>query len=171
MPSSPNAANGSTASSPPAGLPRAAAEAVEEYLPKAAKLKELQTAIMLEDLRALAQRDREVVRRYEDRKLFGDQPTPSQEADMGDILIADNITVGAEARAGPLQAATPPTTSAWKRAGQVAAIAAALGGLPLAGVGLNALWQRPASEQNQPAEPTEISIPAYGLDIEVEPPK
>ena len=122
---------------------------------------------MLEDLRVLMRDDRDAVRRYRNKTVFGDNdPAHAQEPDMGDILIADNITIGAPAPSAlPLGAGTessptggtdlskPTKIPAWLKA---AIATAALGGI--GGLGLTAY-----DLQNPAPQPQVQETPAYGI--------
>ncbi len=162
--SSANGTSGSAANSPPT-LQKAAGEAAEDYLPKASKLRQLQSLMDLQDWRALQRDDRDAVRRYRNKTVFGDNdPAHSQEPDMGDILIADNITIGQPgaaqaAPAAPQTAATsaPPQVasglSGLAKAGIAAALLASGAG---AGAGvpwlLGAFDRQPAAAVEQPVQ-------------------
>jgi len=160
----------------PPSLATAAAEAAEEYLPKAAKLKEVHHAIMLEDQRTLLRDDRDSVRRYRNKTVFGDNdPAHAEEPDMGDILIADNITIGATPPNGAKAEAEPGTmsivpgvpidTPLWKKAATLAAVMVGCGSLPLAAVGLHSMLAAPNPPAvMEPAEP--VQVPGYGVEVE-----
>jgi len=120
-------------SGPEPSLGRAAAEAAEEYLPKAVKLKEMHHAIMLEDLRELAREDRESVRRYRNKTVFGQEAEAQESEPMGGIVIADNISIGATAESAELSGglskkAMAAIVAAVLGAGGLGAGAAYLGG-------------------------------------------
>lgn len=160
--SSQNGTNGSAANSIPT-LETASAMAATDYLPKASKLRQLKAMMDLQDWRVLQRDDREAVRRYRNKTVFGDSdPSHSQEPDMGDILIADNITIGAQSPAAqvvptPAQAAAPtpsavspqPETSGlstFAKAGIVAALLASG-----AGAGAGVPWLLGAFNKQQAA--------------------
>ena len=171
------ASNGSISNSA-SSLTEAAAEAAEDYLPKASKLRQLRAMMDLQDWQILQRDDRDAVRRYRNKTVFGDSdPAHAQEPEMGDILIADNITIGAQptpsAPSAPVSSgagteARPATvetaeTPLWKKAAALAAVMAGTGGA--AGLA-SYLTTQPA------AKPPTIEVPvppAYGVDVEKHP--
>jgi len=88
-------ANGSKSSSA-SSLDQAAAEAAEEYLPKAAKIKTAEHLHWLQDTQALGAAERKNVQRFTDERVFGDKPKPgageqSATDAMGNIIVCDNV--------------------------------------------------------------------------------
>lgn len=66
--------------------------AADSLLAKSAKLEVARQAILTQDLQALAQADREKVRRLEERLLFAGQPASKAGDDVGDIIVCDDYT-------------------------------------------------------------------------------
>jgi len=166
--SSQDALPGSAPKSPPS-VAQAVAATAAEWGPKAAKLHQLRQVILLEDLRSLAKADREKVRRYETKKLWGQEPTQAAEPEMGDILIADNITIGQPAPrdAAPAEPATPSGQPAAAGALAKLALAAALlgGG---AGIGAGLPWL--AGRLKTPAPAAAAPGDDTWLDLRLAPP-
>jgi len=148
-----------------------AEETAEDYLPKASKLRQLRAMIDLQDWQALQRDNRESTRRYRNKTVFGDDSVESaKEPDMGDILIADNITIGGAASPNmgsttaqvPAAQAAPVTQPPQSRPAQeksglpswaktalkTAAVAAAAGG---AGAGITSLMTRGTEPEAPPS--------------------
>jgi hypothetical protein len=75
-------------------------EAAEEFLPGMARLEEAKKAVMVDDLRRLVRDDREAVRRYREKTVFGqDTPSSTEEPPVGNLVVAE--TIHFEERATP----------------------------------------------------------------------
>ena len=95
--------NGETNSCPigsPQSVAQSVDEAAEEYLPGMAQLKVAERAVLLEDMRYLAQADREKVRKLEAKKLWGTSDVNDvKEPEMGDLIVTGDIHVGSRDQA------------------------------------------------------------------------
>jgi len=122
-------------------------DTVEDALPKLAKLQQAKQAVFLEDFRALAADERESVRKYKDKTLFGGSGSsnPSQEGDMGNITIADNVSINEPT------AASQSKSNPWATAALVGAGILGGGGLGMAGMSALSALQQPVNEVVQPA--------------------
>ncbi len=82
----------SAASRPETRLDQAAGKAVEEYLPKAAKLKTAEQLLWMQDLQSLGATERSNVQRYIEEKVFrnGSSSQARPEA-ASTIIVCDNV--------------------------------------------------------------------------------
>lgn len=72
-------------------------EAKQQRLGKSAKIQTAYEAVMVNDLKNIAKRDREVVAQYQNQKLFGGKKSPPNTqkglAGNDDMIIADDIRI------------------------------------------------------------------------------
>lgn len=79
---------------------------VEDTLPKRGKLNQALQSIFIDDMDELLHNDREEVRRYKEKTVFGNDTPPRKNEDEDEdmsrsILIADNITIGDKEKRKP----------------------------------------------------------------------